>query len=58
MKVVGVRFRDHGRICDYDSGDVPLKEKDIVMVETERGRSLVLWPATPWKGNRVFSTGP
>ncbi len=37
MKVVGVKFRDHGRIYDYDSTGFTLKERDIVVVDTERG---------------------
>jgi len=37
MKVVGVKFRDHGRIYDYDSTGITLKERDIVVVDTERG---------------------
>jgi len=37
MKVVGVKFRDHGRIYDYDSTGFILKERDIVVVDTERG---------------------
>jgi len=37
MKVVGVRFRDHGRIYDFDSTGFTLKERDIVVVDTERG---------------------
>ena len=40
MKVVGVKFRDRGRICDYDSTGFDLKERDIVVVETERGPEL------------------
>jgi len=40
MKVVGVKFRDHGRIYDYDSTDFSLKERDIVIVETEHGPEL------------------
>jgi cell fate regulator YaaT (PSP1 superfamily) len=40
MKVVGVKFRDHGRIYDYDSTSFTLKEKDIVIVETEHGLEL------------------
>jgi len=40
MKVVGVRFRDHGRIYDCDSTGFSLKEKDIVLVETDRGPEL------------------
>jgi cell fate regulator YaaT (PSP1 superfamily) len=37
MKVVGVKFRDHGRIYDYDATGFNLKERDIVVVETDRG---------------------
>ncbi len=40
MKVVGVKFRDHGRIYDYDSTGFALRERDIVMVETEHGPEL------------------
>jgi len=40
MKVVGVKFRDHGRIYDYDSTSFTLKERDIVIVETEHGPEL------------------
>lgn len=40
MKVVGIKFRDHGRIYDYDATGFSLKERDIVMVETERGPEL------------------
>jgi cell fate regulator YaaT (PSP1 superfamily) len=40
MKLVGVKFRDHGRIYDYDASGVNLKEKDIVVVETDRGSEL------------------
>ena len=40
MKVVGVKFRDLGRIYDYDSTGFTLKERDIVVVDTERGPEL------------------
>jgi len=40
MKVVGVKFRDHGRVYDYDSTGFTLKERDIVLVETEHGPEL------------------
>jgi cell fate regulator YaaT (PSP1 superfamily) len=40
MKVVGVKFRDHGRIYDYDCTGLSLKERDIVMVETDHGPEL------------------
>ena len=40
MKVIGVKFRDHGRIYDYDSTEFTLKERDIVMAETECGPEL------------------
>jgi cell fate regulator YaaT (PSP1 superfamily) len=37
MKVVGVKFRDLGRIYDYDSTGFTLRERDIVVVDTDRG---------------------
>jgi cell fate regulator YaaT (PSP1 superfamily) len=37
MKLIGVKFRDHRRIFDYDSTGFSLKEKDLVVVETDRG---------------------
>jgi cell fate regulator YaaT (PSP1 superfamily) len=37
MKVVGVKFRDLGRIYDYDSTGFILRERDIVVVDTDRG---------------------
>jgi len=40
MKVTGIKFRDQGRIYDYDSTGFTLKERDIVIVETERGPEL------------------
>ncbi|MCX5906252.1 MAG: PSP1 domain-containing protein, partial [Deltaproteobacteria bacterium] len=40
MKLVGVKFRDHGRIYNYDASGSTLKEKDIVVVETDRGSEI------------------
>jgi cell fate regulator YaaT (PSP1 superfamily) len=40
MKVVGVKFRDHGKIYDFDATGFDLKERNIVMVETEHGPDL------------------
>jgi cell fate regulator YaaT (PSP1 superfamily) len=40
MKVVGVKFRDHGKIYDFNATGFDLKERNIVMVETERGPDL------------------
>ncbi|MBI4496151.1 MAG: stage 0 sporulation family protein [Deltaproteobacteria bacterium] len=40
MKVVGIKFRDHGRVHDFDAGPLALKEREIVMVETARGPEL------------------
>ncbi|NWF56131.1 MAG: stage 0 sporulation protein [Syntrophaceae bacterium] len=37
MKVVGVKFRDQGRVYDYDSTGFTLKERDIVVVDSDRG---------------------
>jgi cell fate regulator YaaT (PSP1 superfamily) len=51
MKVVGVKFRDHGRICDYDCTGFTLKERDIVVVETERGPELGFVARTPLEQN-------
>ena len=51
MKVVGIKFRDHGRICDYDSSEVSLKEKDIVMVDTEHGPELGFVARVPMERN-------
>ena len=37
MKVIGVRFREVGKICYYDPDDVDININDRVIVETERG---------------------
>ena len=37
MKVGGVKFRDHGRIYDCDCTGFTLKERDIVVVDSDRG---------------------
>ena len=58
MKVVGVKFRDHGRIYDYDSTGFTLKERDIVMVETERGPELGFVARTPLERDPTFFTKP
>jgi cell fate regulator YaaT (PSP1 superfamily) len=56
MKVVGVKFRDQGRICDYDSTGFSLKERDIVMVETERGPELGFVARPPLERDPRFFT--
>lgn len=58
MKVVGVKFRDHGRIHDYDSTEFVLKERDIVMVETEHGPELGFVARTPLERDPAFFTKP
>jgi cell fate regulator YaaT (PSP1 superfamily) len=58
MKVVGVKFRDQGRICDYDSTGFTLKERDIVMVETERGAELGFVARTPLERDSKHYTKP
>ncbi len=37
MKVASIRFNDKGRVYYFNSNDLKLKEKDTVIVETERG---------------------
>jgi cell fate regulator YaaT (PSP1 superfamily) len=58
MKVVGVKFRDRGRICDYDSTGFSLKERDIVMVETERGPELGFVARPPLERDPRYFTKP
>ena len=47
MKVVGIKFRDRGRIFDYDATGYTLGEKEIVMAETDRGPELGYVARTP-----------
>jgi cell fate regulator YaaT (PSP1 superfamily) len=54
MKVVGVKFRDHGRIQDYDSSEFALKEQDIVIVETDHGPELGFVARMPLERNPSF----
>jgi cell fate regulator YaaT (PSP1 superfamily) len=56
MKVVGVKFRDQGRIYDYDSSAFVLKERDIVMVETEHGPELGFVSRMPLERDPAFFT--
>jgi len=58
MKVVGVKFRDQGRIYDYDSSAFVLKERDIVMVETEHGPELGFVSRMPLERDPAFFTKP
>jgi cell fate regulator YaaT (PSP1 superfamily) len=58
MKVVGVKFRDHGRIYDYDATGFTLKERDIIMVETERGPELGFVARPPLERDPRFFTKP
>ncbi len=58
MKVVGVKFRDHGRIHDYDSTEFILKERDIVIVETERGPELGFVSRPPLERDAKFFPKP
>ncbi|MBQ9157042.1 MAG: stage 0 sporulation family protein [Eubacterium sp.] len=37
VKVIGVRFRDNGKIYYFSAGDLPVKLYDNVIVETARG---------------------
>jgi cell fate regulator YaaT (PSP1 superfamily) len=58
MKVVGVKFRDQGRIYDYDSTGFTLKERDIVVVESERGPELAFVARTPLERDHKHYTKP
>jgi cell fate regulator YaaT (PSP1 superfamily) len=58
MKVVGVKFRDQGRICDYESTGFTLKERDIVVVETERGAELAFVSRMPLERDPKYYTKP
>jgi cell fate regulator YaaT (PSP1 superfamily) len=58
MKVVGIKFRDQGRICDHDSTGFALKERDIVMVETERGPELGFVARMPLERDPKYYTKP
>jgi cell fate regulator YaaT (PSP1 superfamily) len=56
MKVVGVKFRDHGRIYDYDSTGFTLKERDIVVVDTERGPEISFVARMPLERDPKYFT--
>ena len=56
MKVVGVKFRDQGRIYDYDSTGFTLKERDIVVVDTERGPEIGFVARTPLERDPKYFT--
>jgi cell fate regulator YaaT (PSP1 superfamily) len=58
MKVVGIKFRDQGRICDYDSTGFALKERDIVVVESERGAELAFVARIPLERDPKHYTKP
>ncbi len=58
MKVIGVKFRDHGKIYDYDATAFALKERDIVMVETDRGPELGFVARTPMERDPAYFCKP
>jgi cell fate regulator YaaT (PSP1 superfamily) len=58
MKVVGVKFRDQGRIYDYDSTEFSLKERDIVMVEADRGPELGFVVRMPMERDPAYFPKP
>lgn len=35
--IIGVKFRQEGKIYNFDAGDLPLKKNDLVIVNTENG---------------------
>ncbi len=47
IRVVSIKFRDAGRLYDFDAGDLELSKGDQVVVETERGRALGLVVTPP-----------
>jgi cell fate regulator YaaT (PSP1 superfamily) len=47
IRVVSIKFRDAGRLYDFDAGDLELSNGDQVVVETERGRALGLIVTPP-----------
>lgn len=47
IRVVSVKFRDAGRLYDFDAGDLELPKNEQVVVETERGRALGLIVVAP-----------
>ncbi|MBI5966919.1 MAG: stage 0 sporulation protein [Deltaproteobacteria bacterium] len=58
MKVVGVKFRDHGRIFDYDSTEFALKDRDIVVVETDHAPELGFVARMPLERDPKFFPKP
>ncbi len=40
IRVVSIKFRDAGKLYDFNAGDLELKTGNLVVVETERGRAL------------------
>ncbi len=47
IRVLSIKFRDAGRLYDFDAGDLELSKGDQVVVETERGRALGLVVTPP-----------
>ena len=39
-KIVGVQFKSHGKVYDFDSGHFVLKKGDKVMVITDEGPAI------------------
>lgn len=58
MKVVGVKFRDQGKIYDYDSTEFSLKERDIVMVEADYGPELGFVVRMPMERDPAYFPKP
>jgi len=38
--VIGIRFKDTGKIYDFDPGDLELKMGDLVIVDFEKGNAI------------------
>lgn len=57
-KIVGVQFKNHGKIYNFDSGHFVLKKGDNVMVVTEEGPSIGLVCTDPQNKTAVDPTQP
>jgi cell fate regulator YaaT (PSP1 superfamily) len=54
--VVGIKFRDAGKIYDFDAGDASYARDEIVVVDSESG--LVLGTVAAESGRRLIDGGP
>jgi len=57
-KIVGVQFRNHGKVYNFDSGHFVLKKGDKVMVITEEGPSIGRVCTEPQKSTENITKHP